>query len=200
MGAAARKRKAEPVVEIAKAARRLSRDLRVASDAAREATKAHEAVANDTALPKLCKAEKLRLAGEVAPSLRRRAPRKVILVDDAGKPVREATDVEVGKGVLARLGIEIAVQPGQRPEWILCADCGRPVRVHRYASTIPKRCKRDANRASSRRYHARHAERIREEHRQRRIGRPRQLSVEQRERHNAAQRARRAAAKKAKAK
>lgn len=80
---------------------------------------------------RLSKADKLAAAGAVAPVIRQRAGvggRRVILTDAAGRPVRESTDVDVAKSLLARADIEFSVVPGKRPEWVRCKLCGEPVR------------------------------------------------------------------------
>ena len=76
----------------------------------------------------LTKAERLAIGGAVAPIVRRAAdaPRRVTVVGKDGKPVGETTSVEVAKAVLARSEIEFSVQPGKRPEFADCADCGSP--------------------------------------------------------------------------
>jgi hypothetical protein len=101
----------------------------------------------DAELPKLCRAERLQIAGQVAPVLRRRQPRKVTTLDAEGKPVRVVTDIDVAQAALDRLGIEIAVQPGKRPTMVLCKDCKRPRRV--LAGAMPIRCRRCAQTAKT---------------------------------------------------
>lgn len=91
--------------------------------------------------PELAKVERLAIAGEVAPVLRRRAgaPRKVTLVGKDGKPTGITTDVEVAKSLLARSEIEFSVQDGKRPEFVKCVDCGLPVKVSK-KGPIPRKC------------------------------------------------------------
>lgn len=94
---------------------------------------------------KICKVERLRLAGEIAPALRRRVPRKVVLVDNDGNPVRDATDVDVAQGALDRIGIELSVQDG-RPRWVCCGYCGKALSVKQYGP-CPTRCRECRTRA-----------------------------------------------------
>lgn len=77
------------------------------------------------------KAERLAIAGAVAPTLRQRAGagRKITVVDKDGKPVRVTDDVEIAKGLLARADIEFSVVPGERPKWVRCSNCGKPIKV-----------------------------------------------------------------------
>lgn len=86
-------------------------------------------------------AEKLAVAGAVAPVLRQRASkgRKVILTDANGKPVKEATDVDVAMGLLRRADIDFSVQPGERPKWVRCRLCGLPVEV-KSMGIVRRRC------------------------------------------------------------
>lgn len=95
-----------------------------------------------TESPELAKVERLAIAGEVAPVLRRRAgaPRKVTLVGKDGKPTGTTTDIEVAKSLLSRSEIEFSVQPGKRPAFVNCKTCGRPVKVPS-SGKIPKRHK-----------------------------------------------------------
>lgn len=95
-----------------------------------------------TESPELAKVERLAIAGEVAPVLRRRAgaPRKVTLVGKDGKPTGTTTDIEVAKSLLSRSEIEFSVQPGKRPAFVNCKTCGRPVKV-RPTETLPTTCR-----------------------------------------------------------
>jgi hypothetical protein len=95
-----------------------------------------------TESPELAKVERLAIAGEVAPVLRRRAgaPRKVTLVGKDGKPTGTTTDIEVAKSLLSRSEIEFSVQPGKRPAFVNCKTCGRPVKV-RSTGTLPTTCR-----------------------------------------------------------
>lgn len=90
---------------------------------------------------KMSPAERLALAGQVAPVLRRRAGsgRKITTVDRDGKPVRVIDDVELARSILKRSEIEFSVANGKRPKVINCA-CGAVVPVKRKAA-IPKQCR-----------------------------------------------------------
>lgn len=90
----------------------------------------------------LSKADRLAIGGTVAPVVRRQAekPRVVTVVGKDGQPVRQTTHVEVAKSVLARAEIEFSVQPGKRPEFIVCEVCGRPVKVPQ-KGRVPVRCR-----------------------------------------------------------
>lgn len=86
-------------------------------------------------------AEKLAVAGAVAPVIRQRAGsgRKVVLTDADGKPVRETTDVEVAMGLLRRADIDFSVQPGKRPTMVKCSACPMLFEAPR-KGRITKRC------------------------------------------------------------
>lgn len=77
----------------------------------------------------LSKAERLAIGGAVAPIVRTARARRITLVDKEGKPSGATTSIEVAKSLLARCEIEFSVQPGQRPEFVTCKRCGRPVKV-----------------------------------------------------------------------
>ena len=88
------------------------------------------------------KAEKLALAADVAPLLRRRAGRgrSVTLVGKDGAPVGTVTDIDIAKSLLARSEIEFDVLPGKRPAWVSCKTCKRPVEVQKLAR-VPVYCR-----------------------------------------------------------
>lgn len=118
--------------------------------------------------PKLSKVEKLRVAGEAAPALRRREPRKVTLVDADGNPTRVTTDVEVAQGALEHLGIEIAVQPGGMPTEIVCERCRlvvrkvKPGRIPRFCIGCTADVRREKARARQARLQAESPDKLRE--------------------------------------
>lgn len=62
------------------------------------------------------KAEKLRIAGYAAPRLRGGRRRNIKVTDADGNVVREVSDVELAEKVLARAGIELAVDGGKTAE------------------------------------------------------------------------------------
>lgn len=86
------------------------------------------------------KAEKLLIANNLATAERSRTkpPRKVMLVDADGMPVRVSNDVEVERGVRERFGIEFSTLPGSRPKVVNC-DCGVPLSVPK-RGRVPKAC------------------------------------------------------------
>jgi hypothetical protein len=70
--------------------------------------------------------EKLRIAGEVAPTLRDIASgerKRIKTTDPTGRVVRVISRVDLAKMVLERAGIEFDVLPGKRPTHKLCS-CG----------------------------------------------------------------------------
>lgn len=88
------------------------------------------------------KAERLAIGGAVAPIVRRQAmlPRKVTLVGKDGLPVGVATSTDVATSLLARNEIEFSVQDGERPEWVKCQTCARPIKVKR-SGVLPTTCR-----------------------------------------------------------
>lgn len=91
------------------------------------------------------KAERLALAGVVAPFLResveRTAKRRVARVDESGNVVGYTTLAEVQKALLKRHQIEIDVQPGVKAVEVPCPSCGLPIKKPKTGCT-PKRCLR----------------------------------------------------------
>lgn len=94
----------------------------------------------------LTKAERLAIGTAVAGQVRQqaKAPRPVTLVGKDGQPVGVATSTDVATSLLARSKIEFSVQAGERPEWVNCVDCGRPVRVAKMGPVI-SRCRSGAH-------------------------------------------------------
>lgn len=92
---------------------------------------------------KMSAAERLALAGAVAPTLRRKAGagRRVTVVDREGKPVRVTDDVEIAKGLLARSAIEFSIVNGKRPIFVNCKTCGRPIRTSSRGTTPRTVCR-----------------------------------------------------------
>lgn len=88
------------------------------------------------------KAERLALAGAVAPYFREQATaaaeRRVARVDKDGKVVGYTTLAKVQQALLEKHKIEIAVQPDVRPKEIVCEKCGNPRKVT--GTRIPKLC------------------------------------------------------------
>ncbi len=77
------------------------------------------------------KAERLAVAGAVAPSLRQARPRKIALVDKDGRVTGYTTSTEVAKSLLAAKKIELEVEEGVRPKEIFCEKCGKIVKTNR---------------------------------------------------------------------
>ncbi len=93
--------------------------------------------------PKMSKAERLALAGAVAPEMRRDAERlqrrKVIKYNQQTEEVTGyTTGAEALKGVLRAIGIEFDVT-GKRPKMAICTRCGKPRKVKPNAP-VPKLC------------------------------------------------------------
>lgn len=81
----------------------------------------------------MCKAERLIVAGVVAPSLRA-APesvrkRLVAVVDKDGTVVGYRALEDVQKDILRARAIELETQEGVRPKAVLCQKCGKSFRV-----------------------------------------------------------------------
>lgn len=87
------------------------------------------------------KAERLALAGQIAPVLRDQTPgaiaRRVARVDSNGNVVGYTTIGEVQASLLRRQKIELAFEEGVRPTEVPCERCGAPVAV-RPTGRIPK--------------------------------------------------------------
>jgi hypothetical protein len=79
------------------------------------------------------RAERLALAGAVAPRVRsqsdRAAMRRVARVNAEGKIVGYTTLAEVQKALLERERIEMETVDGVRPKGKICEQCGKPTRV-----------------------------------------------------------------------
>lgn len=69
------------------------------------------------------KAERLAVAGQIAPSLRAAPDRRVALTDAEGSVTGYTTLKEVQRQLLERAKIELEVE-GRRPEHVLCKACG----------------------------------------------------------------------------
>lgn len=93
---------------------------------------------------KWCKAQRLQVAGALAPRLRgaseRTASRRVSRVDKNGKVVGYITLAEVQKALLRAREIEFEVVDGARPLEVFCERCGLPIKVQGIG-TIPKVCR-----------------------------------------------------------
>ena len=100
-----------------------------------------EPIAGDK--PKLRKVDRLAVAAAVAPTIRgqdaRTKKRRVAVVDRDGNVVRYTTLDEVQKAALETAKISLAVQDGVRPREVLCARCGRVIKVPR-RSRVPTEC------------------------------------------------------------
>jgi hypothetical protein len=89
------------------------------------------------------KAERLAVAGAVAPRLRsqddKTKSRRVALVDKDGKVTGYTTLAEVQKSLLKAREIELDVQDGVRPKEVVCRACGRTRKVGR--GPVPMVCR-----------------------------------------------------------
>jgi hypothetical protein len=94
------------------------------------------------------KAERLAVAGVVAPALRGQAAetskRRVARVDAAGNVVGYTTLAEVQAALVAKRGLEIQTVDGVRPSEALCERCGLPAKVRRASRVVGNvtRCER----------------------------------------------------------
>lgn len=90
------------------------------------------------------KAERLAVAGHVAPRLRdqaeRAAKRRVALTDKDGNVVRYTTLAEVQASLLLQKKIELEVIEGKRQAEYICEECGTLVRRPNPKATGGKRC------------------------------------------------------------
>jgi len=75
------------------------------------------------------RAERLALAGAVAPTLRAAQERRIARVDADGNVVGYTTHKRLAESLLARQQIEIAVVEGVRPKTVMCEVCGLPAKV-----------------------------------------------------------------------
>lgn len=91
------------------------------------------------------KAQRLVLAGAVAPSLRgaseKTKNRRVGRVDAEGRVVGYTTLGEVQKALLLERQIELEPADGVRPKEVVCTNCGRTILIHT-SGTIPRVCPR----------------------------------------------------------
>ena len=95
------------------------------------------------------RAERLALAGAVAPTLRAAQERRIARVDADGNVVGYTTHKRLAESLLARQQIEIAVVEGVRPKTVMCEVCGLPAKVLKVGAVSKghSRCmKREANR------------------------------------------------------
>ncbi len=94
------------------------------------------------------KAERLAVAGAIAPSLRegseRARRRRVAVVNADGEIVRYTTLAEVQRALLERQQIEIETGEGVRPKEIMCGRCGRTEKVSARGG-VPLVCSRCRN-------------------------------------------------------
>lgn len=93
------------------------------------------------------KAERLVIAGAVAPVLRDGAEkaRRRIVKTHSGRVV---TLADVQAGLLKAKKIELEVVEGKRPKEIICA-CGAVVRVPKTGGVVPKQCQRCMHRKAN---------------------------------------------------
>lgn len=99
---------------------------------------------DDQSAAKWSKAQRLAVAGALAPHLRDqdgRASRRVARVDPDGNVVGYTTLAEVQKALLRQREIELEVQDGVRPKEIICETCGRVDKVGKKGA-VPKCCAR----------------------------------------------------------
>lgn len=85
--------------------------------------------------------------------------RPIVAVDAEGKPVKVVTHGDLVQGLVAREGIEIAVQ-GKRPKWILCEHCKGRVPVGK-RGFVPKWHPKCADFAATLRWREKNQERYR---------------------------------------
>lgn len=89
------------------------------------------------------KAQRLAVAGLVAPVLRNRSieahKRRVGRLDRDGNVVGYTTLAKVQEALLLKKKIELEVQPDIHQKDVLCENCGKPVRL-RHKATAQKRC------------------------------------------------------------
>lgn len=124
----------------------------VAIDSVESATEAAAAVArNEIAELSSAAAERGRIAGVVAPFIRAKAARRILkVIGKNGEPKGAITDVDMLSSLAKRAEIEVAVVEGQRPERIICADCGVPTDVPP-DGPVPSNCQRCAVRGAKKR-------------------------------------------------
>lgn len=91
--------------------------------------------------PNANKVERLRIAGKVAPLLRRllSPQRRVAVVDRDGTVVRHTTLAQVQQSMLRRMDIELDSTTGERPKSSVCQHCGKEFAVVR-PGKIPATC------------------------------------------------------------
>ena len=95
----------------------------------------------------VCLADRLRAAGEVAPVLRAKAPRRTVkLVGADGQVTRAITNVDLLDALAVRADIEITVVD-KRPKVVRCVDCRAPVAV-KPTGPLPRYCVECAKRRS----------------------------------------------------
>jgi hypothetical protein len=93
------------------------------------------------------KAERLAVAGSIAPTLRENAEvsksRRVARVDKDGRVVGYTTWAEVQRSILERAKIEMEVADGVTPDKVICKHCGKLIPVKKnQGGGRPSHCKR----------------------------------------------------------
>ena len=77
---------------------------------------------------KLNRAQRLALAGKLAPTARSLAPKRKIHVTNAqGEVVRVISDQDLAKGLLARADVELSTLPGEIRKSMLCQVCAKVI-------------------------------------------------------------------------
>lgn len=91
---------------------------------------------------RMCKAERLALAGAIAPVLRASAKkaRRIAVVDKDGNVTGYRTLGEVQEALLAAKKIELEVEESVRPPDRLCESCGLYFRIPMKVGGIPRFC------------------------------------------------------------
>jgi len=90
------------------------------------------------------KAQRLLVAGTIAPSLRRASQdvkaRKVGLLDSEGRVVGYTTLAHVQEALLRERHIELDVVEGVRPKKTMCKNCGKTIEVNKKHGLVPLMC------------------------------------------------------------
>lgn len=77
---------------------------------------------------RLSLADRIEIAGKIAPAIRRGGKRRVMVERRDGTTV-PIDDAALLRALAERTEIEIAVQEGERPDIVLCEVCKKPVEV-----------------------------------------------------------------------
>lgn len=93
-----------------------------------------------TKAKQLSKVEKLRVAGVIAPAVRRGCIRRVSVCGPDGSVVRTMTLGDLQQAIANRHGIEFGVAEGERPKAIACQNCGNVYVVPVKKGVVPKVC------------------------------------------------------------